>query len=473
MSFGAYSKQASRQVPGTLTLTAIPLNFDNGVDANAFKSNIMTSAERAFTLSIDGSDINMAPFWVKPGEKLRSIYRYTPFVQNETEGGANTTMIFSPEESKDKGCLDHQHNTTGFPEDVLLASDWNSSACDPDSDATWAYGYRVPRVRITQMNTCVCGNFDTSTDTCVGTGTNGAIVGTLDCVEPRRLQQVGVAGVQVVAFTWHTVDMNADKENELSRINENWSLASIQEAKMSGTANPYSVSKHRLTILLSLFLRLYCPQCLALLFFSVPSGDCLIDVVLWQGLGGQKVATLSGDVSQISDKRGFAHFPNLAVQGSTSENIFLHFWAAGVVMSWVKPSPTDSVFPGPLGQMRPKLLRMPIRLETNVSKVEIVSTLVESVTEGRDSTWNSTLKVTNAQGQPIAGKLVYLVVTEAPGVKYPLRYQPQLAVQHSTMTQPVNKMLLTTSSNTFTDENGHVDLQAGFDTKGRAGEYKV
>ena len=213
-----------------------------------------------------------------------------------------------------------------------------------------------------------------------------------------------------------------------------------------------------------------------MLFVPVLSCDCLIDVVAWQGLGGQKVATLSGDVSQISDQHGYANFPNLTVQGSTSENIFLHFWADGVVMSWVKPSTTDSAFPAPLGQMRPKLLRMPIRLETNVSKVEIVSSLTESVTEGRDSTnpeWKSTLKVTNAQGEPIAGKLVYLVVTEAPGVKYPLRYQPQLAVQHSTMTQPVNKMLHITSAKTSTDESGHVNLQAGFDTKGRAGDYKV
>jgi hypothetical protein len=113
----------SRQVPGTWTLTAIPLNFDNGFDANAFKSNIMNSAEHAFTLSITDSDINMAPFWVKPGEKVRSIYRYTP--EAPTEDGYSN--IFSPDESKDKGCLDHQHNTTGFPEDVLLASDWNSS----------------------------------------------------------------------------------------------------------------------------------------------------------------------------------------------------------------------------------------------------------------------------------------------------------------------------------------------------------
>ena len=50
-------------------------------------------------------------------------------------------------------------------------------------------------------------------------------------------------------------------------------------------------------------------------------------------LGGQKVASLHGDVSTASNVEGLAFFPNLTVAGSTSKFVFIHFLFEGEVRS--------------------------------------------------------------------------------------------------------------------------------------------
>ena len=87
---------------------------------------------------------------------------------------------------------------------------------------------------------------------------------------------------------------------------------------------------------------------------------------------------------------------------------------------------------------------------------------------------------------------VSVTLLSSVGVVYPKLYKPNLAPQHSTMTQPINKRLKTLDFACFsndpsatqeekeacfgaatTDSEGVATLTAAFDSRGKAGEYKV
>ena len=157
------------------------------------------------------------------------------------------------------------------------------------------------------------------------------------------------------------------------------------------------------------------------------------------------------------------------------------------VLSWLRPIVSRSKedengtgpFPAPLWNLQPTLARMPLKLDSPVSSVQIVSpaSLSVSIVEGPDSgdwesPWECTAKVADASGDPLPNKVVMLVVAGSPGIDFPLLYRPDTAPRWTQINQPVNKQLRFTQ-NVTTDAEGLVTIRAQFGSAGRAGEYKV
>ena len=129
-----------------------------------------------------------------------------------------------------------------------------------------------------------------------------------------------------MAFAWETADFNGDKDRLYTRLDPNWANEQIQRNNLRGVSNSFSGTGASTATDAATDAAIHAAVHAVLVADAV-----LADDIDWWYLGGQKVASLSGDVSTLSDLNGIAEFPNLTVMGSTSNFVFLHFLCGGEV----------------------------------------------------------------------------------------------------------------------------------------------
>mmetsp|Transcript_26133 Transcript_26133/g.56679 ORF Transcript_26133/g.56679 Transcript_26133/m.56679 type:complete len:1722 (-) Transcript_26133:12-5177(-) len=137
---------------------------------------------------------------------------------------------------------------------------------------------------------------------------------------------------------------------------------------------------------------------------------------------GQRYAKLSGDVSAPSDASGRVTFPALAVEASTSPEVYIMFSCDGVMQSLTVPE----LAPGEVrfGPQMP-LYRPPLIIRTTVARVEVAgatSSSTVTVDEGSPVTPAVTVRLLDASGRPVAGVVVVAVLAAQSGTRFPGRY---------------------------------------------------
>lgn len=194
-----------------------------------------------------------------------------------------------------------------------------------------------------------------------------------------------------------------------------------------------------------------------------------------------KFAWLEGDLSRDSDENGIAIFENLTIKGTNSKHIYIFFVCDGLITQfWGSQDPSYAILLG-----MNILYKYPIRILSDVSKLQLNSDISTKVEEGEVFKIPPTVKVLNSAGAPLANKLVIVSIYMANNKILPYKYQrktngynnkklikPIPGNYHDNYTDPfLAEQIL---KPIFTDSEGNVKFnETFFSKKGAVGTYTL